>query len=411
MKILYPMAYFQPENMAFSHLDDDLLQALTSAGHVIEVICPIPTRGISKETRRKYKKRREEFLYDGKVHVQRFWAPNEGKNPVGRAFRYFWCNWRTYHFGKRFVGIDLIVTRSTPPTQGLVAVFLKKKLKCPFIFDLQDIFPDSLVNTGMTKWGSVLWKIGRRIEDITYKNADRIVVISKDFQRNIMGKGVPADKIVLIYNWINEHKVYAVPRDENELYDVYNIPRNRFYVSYCGNIGYTQNMDMLLDVAKSLQEEQPDIGFIIVGEGACRRHVEDRIYDEKIENIRLLPFQPYEKISLVFSLGDIGLLVSKSGIGSNSVPGKTWTYLSAKRPVLASFDLDSELCELLKENGCGIGVEPDNAVALEKAILKMAHNRKELQRMGECGREFIVNNLTAQISTGKWRQLLRSFDS
>lgn len=408
MKILYPAAYFQPENTALSHLEKDLLQALTDAGHIVETVCPIPSRGISQDTRQKYQKVREEILYHGRVHVRRFWAPQEKRNPVFRAFRYFWCNFRMYQIGKKMRGTDLIFSWSTPPTQGLLVGFLKKKLKCPFIYSLQDVFPDTLVNTGLTKRDSLLWKIGRKVEDATYRYADRIVVISRDFQNNIMEKGVPAEKISLIYNWINDQEVYAVPREENSLYDTYGLPRDKFYVAYSGNIGHTQNMDLLLDTAKSLRNIREDIGFIIVGEGVCRRHVEERIQRESLENVTLLPFQPYEKISQVFSLGDVGLLISKKGISKNSVPVKTWSYLSAERPVLASFDLDSELCQLLPKHGCGICVEPDNVGALREAVLQLAGERDKLSDMGKRGREFIAQELTAKVSTSKWVDLMES---
>lgn len=295
---------------------------------------------------------------------------------------------------------------STPPTQGLLAGFLKKKLKHPFIYSLQDIFPDSLVNAGLTKRDSILWKIGRKAEDATYRYADRIVVISRDFQKNIMEKGVPEEKISLIYNWVNEQEVYAVPREENPLYDEYGLSRDRFYVAYSGNIGHSQNMDILLDAAKSLRDTREDIGFIIVGEGACRGHVEERIQSEELKNVALLPFQPYDKISQVFSLGDVGLLISKSGIGRNSVPIKTWSYLSAQRAVLASFDPDSELCGLLSEIGCGICIEPDNSEALREAVLQLAGERDKLPDMGKRGREFILQKLTAKASTAKWLELM-----
>lgn len=407
MRILYPAAYFYPENIAFSHLEKDLLQALTTAGHEVEVLCPIPTRGITEEARRAFRTRREETLYNGRVHVRRFWAPQEGRNPVMRAFRYFWCNLREYQLGKRARDAELILAISTPPTQGLLAGLLKRKLAVPFIYNLQDIFPDSMVNTGLTKRDSLLWKIGRRVENAAYRYADKIVVISQDFQDNIMAKGVPAEKIVQIYNWINEEEVYFISREKNALFDKYSLPRDKFFVAYSGNVGHSQNMDLLLDVASSLRERE-DVRFVIVGEGACREHVEERLRMENLSNVSLLPFQPYEDIALVFSLGDVGLLISKSGVGSNSVPGKTWSYLSAGRPVLASFDLDSHLCRLLSEEGIGVCVEPDNAESLRKAVLQLADHPACLPDMGRRGRAYIENNLTARIAAGKWLDLLDS---
>ena len=108
MKILYLAAYFSPENMAFSHLEHDMMVGFATAGHTVEVICPTPTRGISDKVREQYRYRKQEEMYGGQVHVHRFWVPREGRNPVIRAIRYFWCNLRMYQIGKRFHDIDII---------------------------------------------------------------------------------------------------------------------------------------------------------------------------------------------------------------------------------------------------------------------------------------------------------------
>ena len=371
----------------------------------MEIICPTPTRGISGEIRREYRYRREETLYGGKVYVRRFWAPREGKNPVVRAFRYFWCIFQSWRLGRKAKDIDVILAVSTPPIQGLMAGWLKKSLGCPFVYNLQDIFPDSLVHTGLSRRDSLLWKIGRQVEDTTYSRADKIVVISEDFRANILAKGVPMEKIEILYNWINEGESFPVPREKNPLFDRYSLPRNKFYIAYSGNIGHTQNMDMLLDVATSLFERE-DIGFIIVGDGACRDHVEARVRQEGLKNVALLPYQPYADIAFVFSLGDAGLLISKKGVGNNSVPSKTWGYLSAGRPVLASFDTESELNRILEREGCGVCVEPDNSEVLRETLLKLVDGHAPLKEMGERGRKFILENLTARTATAKWLTLL-----
>jgi glycosyltransferase involved in cell wall biosynthesis len=214
---------------------------------------------------------------------------------------------------------------------------LKKIKKVPFIYNLQDIFPDSLAGTGLAKKGGLLWKIGRVIENFTYRNADKIIVISEDFKRNIMAKGVPEEKIVVVYNWVDEEAVKHVPREENKLFDAYGLDRSKFYITYSGNIGLTQNMDMLLEVAKELETTEPDIQFVLIGEGAYKKRVQEIIAEKNIGNVALLPFQPYEDISHVFSLGDAGLVISKPGVGENSVPSKTWRkYTSMSKPVLFS---------------------------------------------------------------------------
>lgn len=399
MKVLFLNAYFNPEVIAFTHLENDLIEAFVGAGHEIDVICPIPTRGIDKKTVEKYKKIKYKELYDGKVRVHRFWAPQEARNPIIRAFRYLWCNIREYQIGKKFIDIDLIFANSTPPTQGYLAGKLKKKLKCRFLYSLQDIFPSSLVNTGMSRVGSLLYKMGDKISNYTYKNADKIIVISEDFKCILLEKVVPEEKIELIYNWVDENAVVSVPREKNRLFEEYGIDRSKFYIAYSGNIGMTQNMDMLMDVAEELKE-RTDIGFILVGDGAYKEQVEKIIANRHLTNVTLIPFQPYARISEVFSLGNVGLIISKNGVGSNSVPSKTWSYMSAGRPILASFDADSELCSIIRENNCGVCVDADHKAELKQAIILMAE--KDSGEQGKNGRCYIINNLTREIGTKKY---------
>ena len=228
-----------------------------------------------------------------------------------------------------------------------------------------------------------------------------------DQVRTLREKGVPEEKIVMIRNWVDENAVVSVDREHNSLYDTYGLDKSKFYVCYSGNVGMTQNMDMLLDVAKSLEGNE-NIGFIIVGDGAYKPRVEERIAAEGITNVTLIPFQPYDKISEVFSLGDCGLIISKKGVGSNSVPSKTWSVMSASRPVLASFDKGSELDMIVTNNDCGICVEANDAEAFRAAVLRMAENREKNAEMGKNGRKYIEENLTRAIGTSKWIEVLKS---
>lgn len=406
MNILIPDAYFKPESIAYTHLEDDLLGALIAEGHTISIVCPVPTRGLDSTTIQQYKRIKQEKLANGRIRVTRFWAPQEGNQVVARAFRYFWCNLRTYLIGKKIENIDLVFAVSTPPTQGLLASRLGKKLQCPVVYSLQDIFPDSLVHTGMTHKGSLLWKIGRWVENVTYRAVDKIIVISEGFKQNILAKGVPEEKIAVIPNWVDENHVVNIDRADNVLFDKYGLDRDKFYICYSGNIGHTQNMEMLTETVKLL-EDHKNIGFVIIGDGAFRPKLEEIIAQKGLKNITLLPFQDYADISQVFSLGDVGLIISKKGVGTNSVPSKTWSIMSAERPVLASFDEDSEICRIITETGCGICVPPDDAGAMKDAILQLFENREANTQMGKKGREYILKNLTKSIGTQKYVDVLR----
>ena len=406
VRILYLPAYFYPETAASSYLGENRNQAFADAGFEMDAYTPMPCRGISKEVREEYKKKRVEKLYDGKMTLHRFSMFAEGRNPILRALRYVFCwiaqGWK----GLRAKDVDCIYLASTPPIQGMLGAFLKKRKKVPFVYNLQDIFPDSLVGTGLAKKGGLLWKIGRVIEDFTYRNADKIIVISEDFKKNIMAKGVPEEKIVVVYNWVDQNAVVDVPREQNKLFDKYGLDRSKFYIEYSGNIGLTQNMDMLLEVMADLQVSHPEINLVLVGEGAYKAQVEKIVAEKQLKNVHLLPFQPYEDISYVFSLGDAGLVISKPGVGANSVPSKTWSIMSASRPVLANFD-ENELKQIVEKHKCGIFTKAGDKEAFKQSILTLYNNRELAVEMGKNGRQFVMDNLTREVGTQKYVDVIK----
>lgn len=408
MKILFLSAYFHPEQAASPYLGENRNKAFADAGFDMVIYTPIPTRGITEEVRNEYKNKKYETLFGDKMIIHRFNLIGEKKNPVLRAWRYTMSCIKQFCkgvFAKDARSCDLMFISSTPPIQGAMAALVKKCRHIPLIYNLQDIFPDSLVGTGLAKKDGLLWKIGRVIENFTYRNADKIIVISQDFKRNIMAKGVPEEKIEVIYNWVDEQAVVHIPRNENKLFEKYNLDPNKFYITYCGNIGLTQNMDLLLDVAKELSSED-NIHFVLVGEGADKVRVVKRVENENINNISFLPFQPYEDISHVFSLGNAGLIISKPGVGENSVPSKTWSIMSAECPVIANFD-ENEIKSILNDNNCGIFTKAGDKEAFKNAILELYHNQEKAVQLGKNGRQFIMENLTREIGTSKYVKVVK----
>lgn len=401
MKAIFPCSYYLPETAASLYITDNIVHACADKGIEVDLYTPSPTRNVPDGSAWE----REERHMDGKLRIHRFHLYGEGKNPMLRALRYFlgefillhYCMWKKY---------DVAFVDSTPPIQGLKMPLIKWLKRKPTIYNVQDIFPDSLVGTGLTHEGSLIWKIGRMVEKITYRYADKIIVISEDFKKNIMAKGVPEDKIVVIYNWVDQNKVVDVPREENKLFDVYGLDRSKFYITYNGNIGLTQNMDMLLDVAKELHKVYEDIHFVLVGNGAYLDEVKRKVADQQLENVHLLPFQPYEDISHVFSLGDASLVISKPGVGANSVPSKTWSIMSASRPVLANFD-ENELKTIIENNHCGIFTKAGDKDAFKESILTLYNHRELCKEYGHNGRKFVLDNLTREVGTQKYVDVIK----
>ena len=407
MRILKLSPYYEPEKVSSSHLMKDLTQAYLDAGFCIENYVPMPTRGVSDEVREAYKHKKYEEQENGQVIVHRFSMFREGRNPIQRALRYVLVNIIQYFKGAAAKEVDVIFAGSTPPTQGLLCGLVKKRLKVPFVYNLQDIFPDSLVNAKMTRKGSLIWKLGRRLEDFTYRSADKIIVISEGFKRNIMEKGVPEEKIAVVPNWVDTDSVYPIAREDNVLFDRYQLDRDKFYVCYSGNIGHSQNLSLLLEAAKKLEKELSDMCFVLIGEGAAKAELEEAIKNEGIGNVIMLPFQPYEEIAHVFGLGDVGLIISKPGIGGSSVPSKTWSIMAAAKPMIASFDEDSELTELVRENTFGMAVGAGDADRLCAAVRALYEDREAGRDMGQRARAYVCEHLNKETCTGMYVKILQ----
>ena len=146
LRLLYLPAYFFPEHAASSYLANNRNQAFADAGFDVITYTATPCRGISHEVRTEYceKEHRVEVMYDGHMTVHRFSMYAEGKNPIMRALRYVFCWIKQFYYGLKTKDIDCIYLASTPPIQGLLGAYLKKFKKVPFVYNLQDIFPDSL---------------------------------------------------------------------------------------------------------------------------------------------------------------------------------------------------------------------------------------------------------------------------
>lgn len=408
MRVLQFPAYFYPESMSSSHLDENLLQACVNAGIDVTIYCPTPTRGITPKTRKEYKNKRHESMYGGHVSVHRYTLFEEGRNPILRAFRYVLSCVLQFNraiFAKEARLCDVMFITSTPPIKGAMAGLAKKFNHKPIIYNLQDIFPDSLAGSGLAKKGGVFWRIGRVIENFTYRNADIIIVVSEDFKKNIMAKGVPKEKIEVIYNWVDDRVVHPVSKVDNTLFDELGLSRDKFTIVYAGNLGNAQNISIIIDAARILRQIQ----FVIFGTGGMENVIRERIAKENVKNIFLNPLQPYERVSDVYSLGDACIVSCKKGLGGSAMPSKTWTIMSCGRPVVASFD-DGELKEILEENNCGTFSQADDVAEFVEAIKGLASDPLRCAEMGKNARNYILNNLTKEVGTQKYVNVIKSFE-
>ena len=397
MKILFLESYFKPEKTSGAHFAQSLRKALADAGHTMQVYAPTPTRGVSDEVRREYiKTKKNESDLGGALQIHRFPLYREGRNSLGRALRYGILEVQLLWFALWEKDVDLIPMGSTPPINGLLTTIVKKLRKIPFVYTVQDLFPESLVSTGMTREGSLLWKIGNWVSNVTYRNAAHIIVISESMKQTLIRKGVPEEKVSVVYNWIDTETTRPVSRDENPLFDEFGLSRDGFYVTYAGNLGNSQNVSLLVDCAEKMADRK-DIRFVIFGEGSEKETLEKRIAESGLSNIFLFPMQPMEKVSQVYSLGDASFVICKKGVGGGAFPSKAASIMATGTPVIASFDEDSDLCDVIRQGQAGVCVPPEDVDAAVAAIEKLYQQKTLCSQLGENARQLACTKFSQDV--------------
>ena len=402
MKVIFPFSYYYPEQCAGIFVVDDLMHRLAAEGDESVIYVPTPTRNVREGVEWK----RKEVHCDDKMVVKRFRMYGEGKNPLLRALRYCFCE-LVYLHHLLCDKYDVAFIDSTPPIQGLKLPIVRLFRKCPVVYNAQDLFPDTLSGTGLAKKGGLLWKIGSWVARVTFNNTDKIIAISEDIKRTLVEeKGIPADKVVVVYNWVDSDAVVPIAKEENPLFEEFGLNREKFHVVYAGNLGNAQNINIVVDAAARLRDNE-NVEFVVFGSGGLESDIRARIETEGLKNLRLLPLQPVERVKYVYSLGDVCLGSCKEGLGGSAMPSKTWSILSCGRPVLANFD-EGELQMILTKNQLGVFTKAGDLEGFVEAISQLAAEPEKCEKMGARGRQFILDNLTKDAGTRKYAEVLRS---
>ena len=400
MHLLYFVQYFPPEKASGLPLVLDMLEGFAKHGWKVDVYIPTPTRGVSDDVRKEYAKKRTERYFDGKMTINRMHLYREGTGMLQRTIRYCIFSLQCLLRGL-FVPADAIFTGGGPPTQGIVAGLIHKWTKKKVIYNPQDLFPDSLVISGVASESSKIVRIGKVMERFSYNNADVIITITEDMADNIRSKTKNPDKVHVIRNWVDTDKIHPIAREDNELFDELSLPHDRFYVTYAGNIGLMQGIETIIFAAEQLKET-PDIQFILFGNGSEEANIRRLIEEKRLTNVRMFPLQSVERVSEVYSLGDVSIVSCKPGTGAAGMPSKTWTIMATGTPIIASFDLGGEMERTIREEKCGFCVEAGNARRLADAVLELYGDSEQKVRMGLNARNYVEEYACKEICIGQY---------
>jgi colanic acid biosynthesis glycosyl transferase WcaI len=325
-------------------------------------------------------------------------------NPSGfhRALNYL-----SYTFMSVVAGLlsghhDVILCINPPITVGFSGWLVRLFRRAPMVFNVQDIWPDCLVIIGQIR-NPALIRTFQYLEKFIYRVSARVTVLSEGMKQNLLAKGVPPDKVVVIPNWANVEHISPLPK-ENHFRTTHGLDE-RFVVLFAGNLGYISVLDTVLDAARQLQDD-PRVRFLIVGEGNAKPGLVERAQALGLSNVEFLPTQPVAVLPEMLAAADLSLVTLNRQLGQLNVPSKTYSIMASARPVLAAVPQDSEIARIVQEADCGVWVPPEDPRSLAEAIRRLAQQPDLLQRYGANGRSYVTQHFARRTVTGRYHQLL-----
>ena len=286
--------------------------------------------------------------------------------------------------------VDGVLAMSPPLTLGLTGWFTKLFRGGMLVFNIQDIFPDAAAQTGAITNKQIL-RAARWFERISYERSGAVVLLSEDLKQNVATKLSSEfhNRLHVIPNFVDTSAI--VPGDRMTSYRRELGIDDRVIVMYAGNVGFSQSLELVLAAARSM----PHIAFVINGDGAARKSLQDEVKATDIDNVYFADYQPIERLSEVLASGDIHVVPLKTGLASVSVPSKMYSILSAGRPVVAAIDAGTEIPRTLAESGAGTAVAPDNEAEFISALQILISDGAKRVAMGALGRTWVEHHASA----------------
>lgn len=410
MKILYISQYFPPEMGAPSARASELARHWAESGHDVSVLTGFPnhpTGVVPPEWRRRLR----HLAYQekiGQVNVYRTWLwplPNRKAHERMRNYASFCLS-----AGLRGLTLprsDVIIASSPQLLVGLSGCWLAFTRQVPFVFEVRDLWPESLTAVGVGGEDSLLHHTLGAVAKFLYEQSDHIVVVTSAFKGHLMQRWrVPAKKIDVVENGV-ETDLFAPAEPaaniglRKELGAEFG-----FLVCYIGTMGMAHGLETLLEAAARLQSENPNVVFVLIGEGAEKERIKAVAHTRGLANVRFLDQQPREKIPDFISASDACLvLLKKTDVFKTVIPTKMLEFMSCARPVILG--VEGQAQEIIENAGAGIVIEPENAKALARAIQRLAADRELGVAFGKRAREYILHNLSRARTAQKYIRVLQ----
>lgn len=412
-KLLIYAHYYIPDVASTGQIVRELAEGMLDSFD-ITIICVVPS--YTGKIEEKYKKQKYHKENINGVNILRIRVPEfdkkSKKSRIKNIISYFFgAISATFKVGKQ----DIVFSISQPPILGGLLGVIGKWIKhAKFVYNIQDFNPEQTQAINYSKNRFILNTM-MKLDKFSCKKSDLIITVGRDLidtvSNRFKNKNVP--KTILINNWIDENKIYPLDKENEKILEFkkkYNLD-NKFIIMYSGNIGLYYDLENILKVIEKFvpgtkTNEGKEVVFAFVGEGTVLDKLKQYKEEHKMDNVVFIPYQ--EKKDLIYSLNaaDVHLCVNAKGIKGVSCPSKYYGIAAVGKPILGVLEENTEVRLLIEETNGGLVSSPEDYESIEKNIKWFIENSdsKELEDIGQRNREYLVKNLTKEISIKKYEK-------
>lgn len=400
MRILLITQWFDPEPTLKGLL---FAQELRRQGHEVEILTGFPNYPGGKLYPGYRVRPFQREVVDGIPVLRVPLYPSHDGSGVKRALNYLSFA-AAASIGTLFVKRpDVAYVYHPPATVGLPALVLQALRGVPFVYDIQDLWPDTLAATGMMQNAAVLKGMDGWMKHV-YRHAAHITVLSEGFKQRLIQRGVPETKLTVIPNWTEEGKINLPEPDPQRARDLGF--ENRFNVVFAGTMGKAQALETVLEAAELLRISQPTARFVLIGGGVEVERLQAEARAKQLPNVDFLPRRPAAEIGEILGLADALLVHLKDDpLFTITIPSKTQTYLMVGKPILMGVPGDA--AQMVEESGAGYAFVPQQPQSLANAVQHlMKMTVAEREEMGSRGPAYYWEKLSLIVGTREFIDVL-----
>lgn len=393
--ILFLCQFFHPEYISSAQLPYETVQDLRDSGFSVGVLCGYP---------HEYYRGEPVPYYDDSegfsVHRLRYIQTGR-KGFFGRLVNYFSFIISVLLHIFEFRQYRVVAVYSNPPIAPWIAAIACRLFRAKLVFICYDAYPEVAIQMGALRVNSMIYRLMNHINRAVFSHADAVVALSSEMKDFLaQNRPIAPEKICVIPNWADD--LYSADREITN--PCFNKLREKFVVSYFGNMGTAQDMKTIVDAVRHLKNH-PDIYFLFAGHGNKKEEIQRAFTQEGIENVSVFDFLRGDEFADALAVSNAALVSLEESLRGICVPSKTYTYMMHGLPILAVMDD----CDIVSDlyDGAGIRVRKNQSQALADAIVSLACNPEMTETMGKKSRSIFLEKYTRRICTGKYLNMFK----